>query len=166
MGGAQAAGEFDYQAVSKTVRLSATLLRKAPRLPVYVDIPGATIAAWKLETTATVEGTADGHEFGRRSIKYHSKPEGDWFVEFTKPFLDKAGLKVGDEVSIALRLADMTLPDEITARIKSDPAFASAYAALKPGHKRAALEFYLEAKTPAGRTKRLDKISRSIKPPR
>jgi hypothetical protein len=152
--------------VSKTVRLSATLKRKDPRLPVYVDVPGTAIGAWKLETTATVEGSANGHEFGRRSIKYHSKPEGDWFVEFTKPFLDKAGLKVGDDVSIAMRPADMTLPDEVGARIKSDPAVARASAAWKPGHKRAALEFYLEAKTPAGRTKRLDKISRSIKPPR
>ena len=152
--------------MSKVVRLLAKLKRKDPRLPVYIDVPGAMIAAWKLETTATVEGTANGHELGRRSIKYHSKPEGDWFVEFTKPFLDKAGLKVGDEVSIAMRLADMTLPDEFSARIKTDSAFANAYATLKSGHKRAALEFYLEAITPAGRAARLEKSSRSITAPR
>jgi hypothetical protein len=165
VGGAEAAGELDHQAVSKAVRLSATLQRKDPRLPVYIDVPGAAIGAWKLQGTTTIEGSANGHEFGRRSIKYHSSPASDWFVEFTKPFLDKAGLAVGDTVAIELRLADMALPDEISARIKSDPAFASAYAALKPGHKRAALEFYLEAKTPAGRAKRLEKIGRSIKAP-
>ena len=40
---------------------------------------------------------------------------------------------------------------------------ARAYEALIPNHKRKVVEHYLEAKTRAGRTARLEKISRSIK---
>ena len=43
------------------------------------------------------------------------------------------------------------------------PTFARAYEALIPNHKRKVIEHYLEAKTPAGRTARLEKIARSIK---
>ena len=71
--------------------------------------------------------------------------------------------KKGDEVEIELRLADMTMPDEMAERMTSDAAFARAYEALKPNHQRKAIEHYLEAKTPAGRTARLEKIGRSIK---
>jgi len=48
-------------------------------------------------------------------------------------------------------------------RMTSDPQFGRAYEALIPNHKRKAIEHYLEAKTPAGRTARLEKIARSIK---
>jgi uncharacterized protein YdeI (YjbR/CyaY-like superfamily) len=51
----------------------------------------------------------------------------------------------------------------MAARIRSDAEFARAYEALIPNHKRNAIELYLDAKTPAGRTARLDKIDREIK---
>jgi hypothetical protein len=144
------------------IRLSAKLQRKDPRLPVFIDVPGAAIAEWRLETTTTVEGSANGHAFGRRSIKYHTVPAGDWFIEFTKAFAEQAGLKVGDRIEVELALADMTLPAEIAGRIAGDAGFAKAWSALKPNHVRAAIELYLEAKTPVGRTARLEKIARTI----
>lgn len=145
------------------LRFRTALQRKDPRLPVFIRIPGAVLAPWKLTDWITVEGSLDGHDFGRRTIKDWGKESPDWFVEFVKPFLDKAGLSPGDEVEVELRRADMTLPAEIAARMKSDPGFAAAWAALKPHHQRAAHELYLEAKTPTGRTARLEKIARSIK---
>jgi uncharacterized protein YdeI (YjbR/CyaY-like superfamily) len=72
-------------------------------------------------------------------------------------------LNPGDTVEVELRLADMTMPPEMSARMKSDGDFARAYEALIPNHKRKACEHYLEAKTPAGRSARLEKIARSIK---
>jgi hypothetical protein len=144
------------------IRFRTELQRKHPDLPVFIRIPGAVVAPWGLNEWRTVEGSLDGHDFGRRTIKDWS-PGPDWFVEFLKPFLARAGLKPGDAVEVELRLADMTMPPEMAGRMDSDADFARAYEALIPNHRRKVVEHYLEAKTPAGRTARLEKISRSIK---
>ncbi len=81
----------------------------------------------------------------------------------TKDIAGAINARKGDEVEIELRLADMTIPEEMAERMKTDAEFARAYEALIPNHKRKAVEHYLEAKTPAGRTARLEKIARSIK---
>lgn len=146
-----------------TLRFRTVLQRKRPDLPVFIRIPGEIAAPWKLTDWKSVEGSLNGHDFGRRTIKDWGKDSPDWFVEFLKPYLDKAGLKPRDAVDVELRLADMTMPDEIQARIDGDPEFARAYEALIPNHKRNVIEIYLSAKTPAGRTAKLDKIDREIK---
>ncbi len=145
------------------IRFRTELQRKDPSLPVFIRISGEVVAPWQLTDWATVEGSLDGHTFGRRTIKDWGKDSPDWFIEFLKPYLDAASLRPGDAVDVELRLADMTVPAEMAERMKSDPAFASAYEALISNHKRKAIEHYLEAKTPAGRTARLEKIARSIK---
>lgn len=145
------------------IRFRATLMRKDPSLPVFIRVPGEVVAPWRLNEWITVEGTLNGHPFERRTIKDWGKGSADWFVEFVKPFLDAHGLKPGDGVDVELQRADMTMPPEMAKRMTSDPLFARAYEALIPNHKRKAIEHYLEAKTPAGRTARLEKISRSIK---
>ena len=145
------------------IRFRTTLLRKDPRLPVFIRIPGAALEPWHLSEWITVEGSLNGHAFGRRAIKDWGKGSPDWFVEFVKPYLHANGLAPGDAVEVELRQADMTMPPEMAERLRTDPLFARAYAALIPDHKRKAVEHYLEAKTPAGRTARLAKISRSIK---
>ena len=146
-----------------TLRFATELQRKHPDLPVFIRVPGAVVAPWRLSEWMTVEGSLNGHDFGRRTIKDWGKDSPDWFVEFLKPYLDAVSLRPGDTVDVELRLADMTMPQEMAARMASDPEFAGAYEALIPNHKRKAIEHYLEAKTPAGRTARLEKISRSIK---
>jgi len=149
--------------MSLPISFRTELQRKHPDLPVFIRIPGAVVAPWGLRDWQTVEGALDRHDFGRRTIKDWGKDSDDWFVEFLKPFLEASGLKPGDSVEVELRLADMTMPPEMAARMASDAEFARAYEALIPNHKRKAIEHYLEAKTPAGRTARLEKISRSIK---
>lgn len=153
--------------MSAPVRFRTELQRKHPDLPVFIRIPGAAVAPWRLTDWKTVEGSLNGHAFGRRTIKDWGKDRGkdsaDWFVEFLKPYLEGANLKPGDPVEVELRLADMTMPPEMAERMTSDPQFARAYEALSANHKRKAIEHYLEAKTPAGRSARLEKIARSIK---
>jgi hypothetical protein len=145
-----------------TLRFRTELQRKDPGLPVFIRIPGEVVASWNLTEWKSVEGSLNGHDFGRRTIKDWA-PGPDWFVEFLKPYLETANLKPGDTVDVELRLADMSMPGEMAERTQTDPDFARAYEALIPNHKRKAIEHYLEAKTPAGRTARLEKISRSIK---
>ena len=145
------------------LRFRTELRRTDPSLPVLIRIPGAVVAPWQLTEWRTVEGSLNGQAFGRRTIKDWGKDSPDWFVEFLKPYLDKAKLKAGDAVDVELRLADMTMPPELAERMKSDADFARAYGALIPNHKRNVIELYLAAKTPAGRTAKLEKISREIK---
>lgn len=149
--------------MTEPIRFRTELQRKHPDLPVFIRIPGAIVEPWRLSEWRTVEGSLNGHDFGRRTIKDWRKDSPDWFVEFPKPFLEAANLKPGDEVDVELRLADMTMPPEMAERIETDADFARAYEALIPNHKRKAIEHFLEAKTQAGRTARLEKISRSIK---
>jgi hypothetical protein len=145
------------------LRFRTELQRKHPDLPVFIRIPAAVLAPWQLSEWKTVEGSLNGHGFGRRTIKDWGKNSADWFVEFLKPYLDRNSLRPGDAVEVELRLADMTMPAEMAARIRSDAEFARGYEMLSPNHKRNAIEHYLEAKTPAGRTARLEKIARSVK---
>lgn len=140
-----------------------TKLLQYPGMGPWFRIPARFIRDWSLITTTTVEGTINGHPLGRRSIKDSGPKTDDWYMALTKDLAEAIDARKGDEVEIELRLADMTMPEEMAARMESDPEFARAYEALKPNHKRKAIEHYLEAKTPAGRTARLEKISRSTK---
>lgn len=140
-----------------------TTLRQYPGMGPWFRIPARFIREWGLTATTTVEGTINGHPFGRRSIKDSGPKTDDWYMALTKDIAEAIDGKGGDEVEIELRLADMTMPPEMVERMARDPDFARAYEALAPNHKRKAIEHYLEAKTPAGRTARLEKISRSIK---
>src|SRR5690606_12925899 len=114
-------------AMSAPVRFRTELQRKHADLPVFIRIPGAVVAPWRLTGWKTVEGSLNGHAFGRRTIKDWGKDGADWFVELLKPYLEGASLKPGDPVEVELRLADMTMPPEMAARMTSDPHFARAY---------------------------------------
>lgn len=144
------------------IRFRTTLLQY-PGMGPWLQVPARFIQAWGLTATTTVEGTIDGHPIGRRAIKDSGPKTDDWYMSLTKDLAEAVGKEKGNEVDVELRLADMTLPDEMAQRMASDAAFARAYEALKPNHRRAAIEHYLEARTPAGRAARLEKISRSIK---
>jgi hypothetical protein len=146
-----------------TLRFRTELQRKHPDLPVFIRVPGELVAPWRLTEWRTVEGSLNGHDFGRRAIKDWGKDSPDWFVEMVKPFLAATGLKPGNTVDVELRLADMTMPPELAAKMAADAEFARAYEALIPNHKRNVVELYLSAKTPAGRTAKLAKIDREIK---
>lgn len=144
------------------IRFRTKLLQYPGQGP-WFQIPARFIRDWGLTMTTTVEGTINGYPLGRRAIKDSGPKTDDWYMGLTKAIAEAIGGKKGDEVEIELRLADMTMPDEMAQRMKRDPEFALAFEALVPNHKRKAIEHYLEAKTPAGRTARLEKISRSIK---
>jgi hypothetical protein len=163
VGAEEAAGFADHQAVNQApIRFSTRLLQYPGQSP-WLQVPARFIEAWGLTATTTVEGTINGHPIGRRAIKDSGPKTADWYIGLTRGIAAAIGAAKGDEVEIELRLADMTVPDEMAERINSDAEFARAYAALSPNHRRKAIEHYLEVKTPVGRTARLDKIDRSIK---
>ena len=140
-----------------------TRLLQYPGMGPWLQVPAHFIRAWGLTATTTVEGTINGHPLGRRAIKDSGPKTDDWYMGVTKEVAEAIDAKRGDEVEVELRLADMTMPEEMAARLTDDPEFARAHDALKPNHQRAAIEHYLAARTAKGRTARLEKIARSIK---
>ena len=145
------------------IHFRTRLLQNDPRLGLWLRIPARFIRQWGLTETTTVEGAIDGHPIGRRAIKDSGPKTDDWYMALTKDISEAIGGREGAEVEIELRLSDMTMPQEMAQRIDSDPVYARAWRGLAPNHQRSAIEYYLGAKTLAGRTARLEKIARSIK---
>lgn len=142
----------------RTLRLSASIQRKSPRLPVYVFIPGAHLASWGLTRTSIIEGTANGHGFGRRTIKAWGQGSDAWFVEFTASFCKAAGLKDGDPVELEISLAETSMPDELNRSLMGERGLADAWSKLPERQKREAAEYVRAAKNQATRDRRAASI--------
>ena len=128
-----------------TTTFSAVLLRKDPRLPVYVVVPYARIAHWDLDATAIVEGTINGLSFGRRSLKrMDTSPRSDWFVDLTAPICKALGITVGDELSVSMRLAPTDIPEELEALLAANPGARASWNLL-PAYVRRTSEEHIRA---------------------
>jgi Bacteriocin-protection, YdeI or OmpD-Associated/Domain of unknown function (DUF1905) len=143
--------------------LTSKLLRKDPRLPVYVVIPGAVIAAWALTGTTVVEGTANGHSFGRRNLKAWGKGTDDWFLDFTAPFCQTAGLAVGDSLTLVFSRADESPPVEIDTLLRASDVLKEAWSRLTDSQRRDASEHVRAAKTSATRERRAFEVFGKIR---
>jgi hypothetical protein len=130
------------------------LLRKDPRLPVYVVVPGKIVASWKLTGTVVVEGTANGHLFGRRNLKAWGKGTGDWFLEFTAPYCQSAGLNVGDSLYLAFSRADESTPAEIDSLLRGSKSLSRAWSGLSDSQRRDASEHVRAARNASTRERR------------
>jgi hypothetical protein len=137
------------------VTFVAKLERKHPKLPVYVVVPVERARALKLQATAVVEGTANGHLFGRRTIKpWDSSEHSHWFVEFTTPFCTQASLKVGNNLELVLWLADPALPVELETALNQSQALREAWNNLSDYTRRSSAEHVHAGKSLATRSRR------------
>jgi hypothetical protein len=110
-----------------SIRLVATLQRKDARLPVFIVVPGHFVQPLTLTGTTVVEGVVDGHPIGRRTLKPWGKGSEDWFLELTSDFCASARLVTGQAVSVALILADTSLPTELAAELARNSDHHSAW---------------------------------------
>jgi hypothetical protein len=133
----------------------AVLLRKDPRLPVYIVVPHAVVAPWQLQATNVVEGSVNGCAMGRRTIKrWDASPGSPWFVEFTAPFCQAAGIAVGDGLDVSLVLAATDMPDELRAQLTGHAVAMAAWDRLSESKRRTAMEFVRSGKTANTRERR------------
>ena len=147
-----------------TVVFTAELQRKDPRLPVYVVVSFAHVASWKLDATTMVEGSINGHVFGRRSMKrMHASDQSDWFFECTAPFCKAAGIEVGDKLTVSLLLASNELPAELEAALKLSPGLRAAWNSLSEYSRRTSAEHIRSAKTEATRERRAQALVGKLK---
>jgi len=145
------------------VCLSAKLQRKDPSLPVYLVIADRHIRHWNLSGTSVIEGTANGVPFGRRTIKSWGKGGDDWFVELTSSFCTSARLNVGDTVSLNIKLADMSTPEELESLFSGKKDIEYAWTALSESQRRAASEHIRAAKTQSTRERRAAAIAEKLR---
>ena len=71
--------------------------------------------------------------------------------------VEKAGLRMKPKST-----SDVPVPEELTARFRSDPRFKRAFEALTPGRQRSYLYHFAGAKQPATRTARIEKAMPAI----
>ncbi|MFM6132492.1 MAG: YdeI/OmpD-associated family protein [Sphaerospermopsis kisseleviana] len=144
---------------SPRVTFVAELERKHPKLPVYFVVPNVKAQALRLCATEIVEGTVNGNLIGRRSIKkWDAEERSPWFVEFTSPFCQKAGIKVGDKLNVSLWLASTALPVELEHALQASPVLQAKWNGLTDYSRRTSTEHVHAAKSPTTRARRVAAI--------
>jgi hypothetical protein len=139
-------------------KLTAKIERKQDSLPRYAVIP-KEIALVGGASTYMAEASVNGVSIGRRSIK----PWGDrkrWFIEFTGPQMEAAGVDTGDEITLELKTAPAE-PPELTAALKQR-GLMDAWQAVTPSRRRLAAEQIFEAATETTRAKRVAAIVKAL----
>lgn len=135
---------------------TTTILRKQDDLPRFVMVPSEAVSA--LDQTAgktfVVLCAIDAGVPFRRSVK----PWGDgrWFLDLTDPQCTAAGVDTGDEIAIALSLAEQIpeiLMDEI---VQYD--LLPVWESLRPSDQRNIAEHIFAAKKPETAARRAAKI--------
>jgi Bacteriocin-protection, YdeI or OmpD-Associated len=145
-------GENGVETMSDSIQLTAVIARKDPRLPRFVIVPSSSIEAWRLSQTAVVEGTLNGHDVGRRSLKKWDEQR--WFIELPQPLCERAKVDTGSRIQLALEIASDSLPAELEELLKTNPGAKQAWARLSEGSQRMLRENVAAAKQSATRARR------------
>jgi Domain of unknown function (DUF1905)/Bacteriocin-protection, YdeI or OmpD-Associated len=128
----------------------------------FLIIPPDLTTSWG-RGQKPVRGTISGHPFRGTA----SRGEGVLRVPLTRDLREKAGLRRGDTVAVALELdatpRPVRVPHELRAVFKNDPAVAALYARLPPSHRRAWATYVAEAKRPETRMRRARRAPAGIR---
>jgi hypothetical protein len=139
---------------SSLLKVISVVEHKHQGLPRLVCIPEDKVASWKLEATTTVEGTLNGVDIGRRSLKRWDD-RGCWWIDLPEPLCQKAQIDKGDRVKLELRVASPELPPELVRLIAQDQAVKKAWERLTPGQQRMLREEVYTASHPTARERRV-----------
>jgi len=138
---------------SESLKVTTLIEHKHEGLPRFVCIPLDEVAPWKLDATTTVEGTINGVDVGRRSLKRWDDRR-CWFMDLSEALCRKAQINTGDRVDLNLRVASEELPEELAQLIANNSAARDAWKRLTPGQQRMLREEVLAASQPATRVRR------------
>ena len=111
---------------------------------------------WKLSGTTTVEGTINGVDLGRRSLKRWDE-RNCWWIDLPEPLCKKAKIETGDEVTLTIRLASDDLPDELQDLLKTNRVAKTNWEKLTQPQQRMLREEIFAAKASATRRRRAEK---------
>ena len=140
----------------KQIKLASTVIRHHPQFSRLVTIPLDVVAPWKLENTTVIEGTINGVDLGRRSLKRWDD-RNCWWIDLPEPLCKKASLETGAAVELVIQRASEELPAELRNVLKENAAATRKWDKLTKAQQRMLREDLLSAKTSATRVKRAEK---------
>jgi hypothetical protein len=140
----------------KHISISTTVIRHHPQLSRLATIPLEKVTPWKLENTTVVEGTINGIEMGRRSMKRWDEKQ-CWWIDLPEPLCKKVKIEVGDRVELKLRLASKELPNELSELLARSSTAKTRWEKLTSAQKRMLREEIFAAKSSEARTRRAEK---------
>lgn len=120
--------------IELAVAIAVVIERKRPDVPRFVVVPAARLAAWQLTKTAGVDCMLNGVAIGRRTLKRWDAQR--WFVELPERTCQRAGVDVGDRVTLSIRLAPTDMPQELSDLVRRDPKARLAWSALSESRRR------------------------------
>ena len=138
---------------SESLEVTTVVEHKHEGLPRFLCIPLDKVTPWKLDATTTVEGTINGVDIGRRSLKRWDD-RCCWFMDLPEPLCRKAQIDTGDRVDLNLRVASEELPEELAQLIANNSAARAAWKQLTPSQQRMLREEVLAASQPTTRLRR------------
>lgn len=147
----------DLKLMKKQISVVRKVIRHNPRFSRLVTIPLEEIEPWKLSGTTTVEGTINGVDLGRRSLKRWDE-RNCWWIDLPEPLCKKAKLETGDEVTLTIRLASKDLPEELQDLLKTSRVAKANWEKLTQPQQRMLREDIFTAKTSATRRRRAEKF--------
>ena len=141
----------------KDLTVTSKVIRHNPQFSRLVTIPLEKLAPWKLDGTTTVEGTINGTDLGRRSLKRWDE-RNCWWIDLPEPLCQKAKLETGDEVTLTIRLAGDDLPEELQALLTTNPLAKANWERLTKSQQRMLREDVFTPKSSATRRRRAEKL--------
>jgi hypothetical protein len=142
--------------MKKQISVVTKVIRHNPQFSRLVTIPLEKIESWKLSGTTTVEGTINGAELGRRSLKRWDE-RNCWWIDLPEPLCRKAKLETGDEVRLTIRIAPEDLPEELQELLTTNPVAKANWEKLTQPQQRMLREEVFAAKTSTTRRRRAEK---------
>ena len=141
----------------KTIRITTTVIRHHPQFSRLATIPLDKVAPWKLDQTTVVEGTINGIDLGRRSMKRWDERQ-CWWIDLPDPLCKKIKIDVGDKVDLTLTLASEDLPEELKTLLSKNSAAKAHWEKLTSAQQRMLREEIFAAKSSETRTRRAEKV--------
>ena len=141
------------------LRVKVVVERHHAKLPRFVTVPLTTVARWGFDATTTIEGTINGIPLGRRSLKRWDDRR-CWWIDLPERLCRKAGVDVGDRVDLEIRVAEISLPDELAVVLQTKPAAKRAWDSLTPSQQRMLREDVAAAKRSDTRRHRAERLLR------
>lgn len=143
--------------MKKQIKVVTKVIRHNPQFSRLITIPLEEIEPWKLSGTTTVEGTINGVDLGRRSLKRWDE-RNCWWIDLPEQFCKKARLETGDEVTLTIRLASEDLPEELQDLLRTSRVAKANWEKLTQPQQRMLREDIIAARTSATRRRRAEKF--------
>ncbi|PYS70161.1 MAG: hypothetical protein DMF69_14490 [Acidobacteria bacterium] len=139
------------------IDVTSTVIRHNPQFSRLVTIPLDKVAPWKLDQTTVVDGTINGIDLGRRSMKRWDERQ-CWWIDLPDPLCKKVKIDVGDKVELNLTLASEELPEELKTLLSKNQGAKARWEKLTSAQQRMLREEIFAAKSSETRKRRAEKV--------